>query len=91
MPKGEGAPGKLLGRQEMDLEHKAMASLTEAIEQSKLSKGAYKAEDAHSGPLDGEHCDGERFAIYFEVEKQWGLAPSLWTNLSPLTSGQMRS
>ena len=39
MPKGQGAPS----RQEMDLEHKAMASLTEAMEWSKLCKEADKA------------------------------------------------
>ena len=33
-------------------------------------------EEAHSQPLDGEHRCGERFTIYFEVEKQQGLVPT---------------
>ena len=36
MLKGQGAPGKSPGKQEMDVEFKAMASLVEAMEHSKL-------------------------------------------------------
>ena len=48
---------------------KALTSLTEAMEHSKLTKGEVSTEEAHSQLLDGEHHRGERFAIYFEVEK----------------------
>ena len=37
MPKGQGAPGKSPGKQETDVEYKAMASLAEAMECSKLT------------------------------------------------------
>ena len=69
MPKGQGAPGKSPGKQEMDVEYKAMASLAEAMECSKLTKGEVITEETPSQPSDGEHCNGERFVIYFEVEK----------------------
>ena len=76
MPKGQGAPGKLPGKQEMNAEYKAMASLAEAMEHSKLTKGEVSTEETPSQPLDGEHRSGERFAIYFEVEKWQGLVPT---------------
>ena len=47
----------------------AMASLTEAMEHTKLTKGEVSTEETPSGLSDGEHHRGERFAIYFEVEK----------------------
>ena len=53
-----------------------MASLAEAMESSKLTKGDVSTEETPSHPLDGEHCCGKRLAIYFEVEKQKGLAPT---------------
>ena len=73
MPKGQGATSKSPGKQETDAEFKAMTSLTEAMEHSKLSKGEVSTEEAPSQPSAGEHCCGERFAIYFEVEKRQGL------------------
>ena len=76
MPKGQGATGKLQGKQEMDAEFKAMASLMEAMECSKLTKGEVSTEEAPSQIFDGEHRHGERFAIYFELEKQQGLFPT---------------
>ena len=63
MPKGQGTLSKSLGKQEMDPKYKAMAGLVEAMEQSKLCKGADKAEDTHSGLSDGDPYCGERFAI----------------------------
>ena len=89
MPKGQGAPGKLLGKQEMDVEYKAMASLAEAMEHSKLTKGEVTTEETPSQPLDGEHHHDKRFTIYFEVEKWQGMVPTpadrsvpayVWTN-----------
>ena len=76
MPKGQGATGKLLGKQETDAEFKAMTSLAEAMERSKLTKGEVSTKEASSQLLDGEHHCGERFAIYFEVEKWQGLVPT---------------
>ena len=76
MPKGQGATSKSPGKQEMDAEFKAMTSLAEAMECSKLTKGEVSTEEALSQPSDGEHRCGERFAIYFEVEKQQGLVPT---------------
>ena len=46
-----------------------MASLTETMEHSKLSKGEVSPKETPSHPSDGEHRHGKRFAIYFEVEK----------------------
>ena len=46
------------------------------MELSKLTKGEVSTEEAHSQPWDGEHHHGERFAIYFEVEKRQGLVPT---------------
>ena len=46
-----------------------MASLAEAMEHSKLTKGEVSTEETPSQPFDGEHHCGDRFAIYFEVEK----------------------
>ena len=69
MPKGQGATSKSLGKQEMDVEFKAMTSLTEAIECSKLTKGEVSTEEVLSQVSDGEHRCGQRFPIYFEVEK----------------------
>ena len=69
MPKGQGVTGKLPGKQEMDVELKALTSLTEAMECNKLTKGEVSTEEALSQPSDGEHHHGERFTIYFEVEK----------------------
>ena len=69
MPKGQGATSKLPGKQETDAELKALTSLAEAMEHSKLTKGEVSTEEAHSQPSDGEHRHGERFAIYFEVKK----------------------
>ena len=76
MLKGQGATGKSLGKQEVDMELKALTSLTEAMERNKLTRGEVSTEEAHSEPLDGEHHCGERFAIYFEVEKWQGLVPT---------------
>ena len=70
MQKGQGAPGKSPGKQEMDAEYKAIASLAEAMECSKLTKGEVSTEETPSHPSDGEHHCGEMFAIYFEVDKQ---------------------
>ena len=56
---------------------KAMASLAEAMECSKLTKGEVSTEETPSQPSDGEHRRGKRFAIYFEVEKQQGMVPTL--------------
>ena len=53
-----------------------MASLAEAMEHSKLTKGEVSTEETPSQPLDGEHHCGDRFAIYFEVEKRQGLVPT---------------
>ena len=69
MPKGQGATGKSPGKQEVDVELKALTSLAEAMECNKLTKGEVSTEEAHSQLSDGEHCCGERFAIYFEVDK----------------------
>ena len=69
MPKGQGDPSKLPGKQEMDPEYKAMASLREAMECSKFTKGDVSTEETPSHPSDREHCHGKRFTIYFEVEK----------------------
>ena len=69
MPKGQGATGKLPGKQEADVELKALTSLAEVMEHNKLTKGEVSTEEAHSQPSDGEHRHGERFTIYFEVEK----------------------
>ena len=82
MPKGQG-------KQQTDAEFKAMASLAEVMHGSKLTKGEVSTEEAPSQPLDGEHHHGERFAIYFEVDKRQGLVPTpahrsvpayIWTN-----------
>ena len=83
MPKGQGATGKSPGKQEMDAELKALTSLTEAMEHSKLTKGEVSTEEAHSQLSDGEHCHGKKFAIYFEVEKQQGLVPTPADRLLP--------
>ena len=53
-----------------------MASLTEAIKCSNLTKGEVSTEEGPSQPSDGEHRHDERFTIYFEVEKQQGLVPT---------------
>ena len=76
MPKGQGAPSKSLGKQEMDVEYKAMASLAEAMECSKLTKGEVSTEETPSQSSDGEHHCGERFTIYFEGEKWQGIIPT---------------
>ena len=60
----------------MDVEFKAMASLTEAMEHSKLTKEEVSTEEAPSQSSDGEHHHGKWFAIYFEVEKWQGLVPT---------------
>ena len=83
MLKGQGATGKPPGKQETDVEFKAMASLVEAIECSKPTKGEVSTEEAPSQPSDGEHCHGKRFAIYFEVEKRQGLVPTPADRLVP--------
>ena len=83
VPKGQGAPSKLPGKQEMGAEYKAMASLTEAMEHSKLTKGEVSTEETPSQLLDGEHHHGERFAIYFEVEKWQGMVPTPADRLVP--------
>ena len=71
------------------MELKALTSLTEVMEHNKLTKGEVSTEEAHSQLSDGEHLRGERFAIYFEVEKRQGLVPTpadwsvpayVWTN-----------
>ena len=69
MPKGQG-------KQQTDAEFKAMASLADVMQCSKLTKGEVSTEEAPSQPSDGEHHHGKRFAIYFEVEKQHGLVPT---------------
>ena len=76
MPKGQGATGKSLGKQEADVELKALTSLAEAMEWNKLTKGEVSTEETHFQLSDGEHHHGERFAIYFEVEKRQGLVPT---------------
>ena len=58
MLKGQGATGKLPGKQEADVELKALTSLAEAMECNKLTKGEVSTEEAHSQPLDGEHLCG---------------------------------
>ena len=58
------------------MELKALTSLAEAMEHNKLTKGEVSTEEAHSQPSDGEHRHGERFTIYFEVEKRQGLVPT---------------
>ena len=83
MPKGQGATGKSPDKQEMNAEFKAMAGLVEAMECSKLTKGEVSTEEASSQPSDGEHHHGERFAIYFEVEKWQGLVPTPADRLVP--------
>ena len=55
MLKGQGAPDKSLGKQEMDVEYKAMASLAQAMEHSKLTKEEVSTEETPSQPSDGEH------------------------------------
>ena len=69
MPKGQGATGKLLGKQEADVELKALTSLAEAMEHNKLTNREVSTKEAHSQLSDGEHRHDKRFAIYFEVEK----------------------
>ena len=69
MPKGQGATGKLPGKQETDAEYKAMANLAEAMECSKLTKGEVSTEETPSKLSDAEHHSDERFTIDFEVEK----------------------
>ena len=69
MSKGQGATSKSPGKQEVDEELKALTSLAEAMECNKLTKGEVSMEEAHSQLSDGKHHCGERFAIYFEVEK----------------------
>ena len=76
MPKGQGVTGKLPGKQEADSELKALTSLTEAMDCSKLTKGEVSTKEAHSQPLHGERHHGKRYAIYFEVEKWQGLVPT---------------
>ena len=72
IPKGQGATGKPPGKQEMDAEFKAMTSLMEAMECSKLTKGEVSTEESHSQLLDGEHCHGERLAIILKWRNDRG-------------------
>ena len=76
MPKGQGATGKMPGKQEADVELKALTSLAEVMECNKLTKGEVSIAQAHSQLLDREHHCGKRFTIYFEVEKLQGLVPT---------------
>ena len=52
MLKGQGAPGKSPGKQETDAEYKAMASLAEAMECSKLTKGEVSTEETSSHQME---------------------------------------
>ena len=48
MLKGQDATGKSLGKQEADVELKALTSLAEVMECNKLTKGEVSTEEAHS-------------------------------------------
>ena len=76
MPNGKGAPSKSPGKQKMDAEYKVMASLAEAMEHSKLTKGEVSTKETPCQLSDGEHRHGKSFTIYFEVEKRQGLVPT---------------
>ena len=78
MPKVTGgATGKSPGKQEVDAETRAIASLSEALERHNVSEADRRTTDAQSAPSDGECRRGERFAIYVEVERHRGLATVL--------------
>ena len=78
MPKVTGgATCKSPGKQEVDAETRAIASLSEALDRHNASGTDKKTTDAQSAPLDGERRQGKRFAIYVEVERHRGLATVL--------------
>ena len=84
MPKGDkSAACKSPGKQETDAETRAIACLVEAMDKHSLLEANKKTTDAHPTPSDGEHCRGERFAIYIEVERHRGLATLLMDKAVP--------
>ena len=84
MPKVTGgATCKSPGKQEVDAETRAIASLSEALDRHNASGTDKKTTDAQSAPPDGERCRGERFAIYIEVERHRGFATVLMDKAIP--------
>ena len=78
MPKGDkGVTCKSPGKQEMDVETRAIASLAEAMDRHSMLEADTKTTDSRPTPSDGERRQGERFAIYVEVERHRGLATVL--------------
>ena len=78
MPKGEkGATCKSSGKQETGVEHRAITSLSEALDRYNMSEADKKTSDTHPTLSDGERRQGERFTIYIEVERHRGLATVL--------------
>ena len=78
MPKGDkGTTCKSPGKQEMDVEMKAITCLSEALDRQKLSDAKRKMTDAVPTPSDGERRQGKRFAIYVELERHRGRATVL--------------
>ena len=72
MPKADkGTTGKSPGKQEVDVETKAVTSLAEAMERHRLADK--KAGGTCLTSPDAEPHRGERFAIYVEVERHRGL------------------
>ena len=57
MPKGDkGATCKSPGKQETDVETRAIMCLSKALDKNKLSDAEGRMTDAVPTPLDGEHC-----------------------------------
>ena len=75
MPKGDkGIACKSPGKQEVDAEARAVASLAEAFMKQDVSDANGRPTDPCPTPSDGEHRRGERFVIYVEVERHKGPA-----------------
>ena len=78
MPKGDkGVACKSPGKPETEVEARAIASLTEAIDRHTVSEVDTKTTDSRPTLSDGECRRGERFAIYVEVERHRELATML--------------
>ena len=79
MPKGPStASVKLLAKQEIeDVQARALASVADALEAASSRRATSKIDSAGPTSSDGECCQGEKFTIYLEVEKNRGLVPTV--------------
>ena len=57
-----------------DVQARVLASVVDASKTSN-KQATCKDDSAGHTPLDGECCRGEKFTLYVEVEKNWGLQP----------------